>query len=161
MTPAIPPIVCCKTPVSEMCFTLTKTLALGGKQDEDGSRADSLRARQGRSEDSRCARCEVWGNIRTGKARKEDRACPHRPEKIPSGKGAHRRASDPAARPRPRGKGTHRTRSAAGPEVCARSPGASPPATHAREQRLWTTTPGVHCEGRASSLASTDRPSSK
>lgn len=89
-----------------MCFTPTKTLALGGKQDEDGSRADSLRARQGRSEDSRYARCEVWGNIRTGKARKEDPACPHRPEKIPSGKGAHRRASDPTARPRPRGKGT-------------------------------------------------------
>lgn len=106
MTPAIPPIVCCKTPVSEMCSTPTKTLALGGKQDEDGSRADSLRARQGRSEDSRCAGCEVWGNIRTGKDRKEDRACPHRPEKIPSGKGAHRRASDPAASPRPRGKGT-------------------------------------------------------
>ena len=101
MTPAIPPIVCCKTPVSEMCFTPTKTLALGGKQDEDGSRADSLRARQGRSEDSRCAGCEVWGNIRTGKARKEDRACPHRPEKIPSGKGlTGERRTPPRARGR-------------------------------------------------------------
>lgn len=143
-----------------LCFTLAKTLVLGGKQDKGRSRTGSRLVRWRCPESCKSAGREgqemggAGGSTRRVTARRESgvagsgrgvrggvRACAHCPET---------KASDPASTPQRRGSGVL-TDSLGGRFGSQRldnapTPGGNPPAARAREWRHWTTAPSVHGE---------------